>query len=159
MPLHTGRIWKVTPTPICLCRLINASFWATNAGYIHALFHSQHIPGSAAAWRNMSHALGTSCRVFLVLSSVFLDPILSLPCSRWILHKVLLWCSWCISHPCSLHSNGSHKASFPTPSLKSRTKAETGGKSSSRTFFLAFESSAPKIGRGFSSKLLKSSIL
>lgn len=36
------------------------------------LFHSQHIPGSAAAWRNMSHALGTSCRVFLVLSSVSL---------------------------------------------------------------------------------------
>lgn len=40
--------------------------------YIHALFHSQHIASSAVAWRNVSHALGTSSRAFLVLSSVSL---------------------------------------------------------------------------------------
>lgn len=72
MPLHTGGIWKVTPTLICLNRLINASLWARNVGSIHAVFHSQHIPSSAAAWRNMSHALGTSSRAFLELSSVSL---------------------------------------------------------------------------------------
>lgn len=89
----------------------------------------------------------------------FLDPILSLPCCRWILHTVLLWCFWRISYPCSLHFSGSHKTSFPTPSLKSGTKGETCGKSSSRAFLLAFESSVLRTGKAFSSKLMNSSIL
>lgn len=74
-------------------------------------------------------------------------------------HSVTVHCFWYISYPHSLHSSSPHKVFFPIPSLKSRTKAETGGKGSSRTFLLAFESRVPKTGRGFSSKLTKSSIL
>lgn len=145
----------MSPTPSCLNRLIDALLWASNVGSIHALFHSQHIPSSAAAWRNMSHTLDTSSRVFLVLSSVSWIqsfPFLALgeSCTQCYCGAFDLFHIPVVFIPIVLTK---HLFSLP------HSKAETGGKRSSRTFFLAFESSAPKTGRGFSSKLMKSSIL